>query len=156
MAIAYKKDAELLKQNGQSHVIRFWPELGLKERSDLLAQVEALNFSEITRMRAVLTRAKGAIATGDIEPADVLRPSKTEIACARVAGGKALSEGKVGVILVAGGQGSRLGFDGPKGCFPVAPISGATLFEIHCRKILALERSYDCEIPFYVMTSKDN
>jgi len=57
---------------------------------------------------------------------------------------------------VAGGQGSRLGFDGPKGAFPVGPVSGATLFEIHCRKILALERRYAAKVPLYIMTSLAN
>lgn len=156
MTIAYRKAAQLLKDNDQSHVVRFWTSLGSKDRAGLLAQIEDLNFAEIARMRAVLTRAKRTIPADDIEPAAVLRPSKAQLASALAAGKKALSEGKVGVILVAGGQGSRLGFDGPKGCFPIAPISGATLFEIHCRKVLALERSYGCSVPFYVMTSRDN
>jgi UDP-N-acetylglucosamine/UDP-N-acetylgalactosamine diphosphorylase len=67
-----------------------------------------------------------------------------------------LRDGKVGVILVAGGQGSRLGFDGPKGAYPVGPITDATLFEIHARKILNLETRFGAEIPFYVMTSDVN
>jgi UDP-N-acetylglucosamine/UDP-N-acetylgalactosamine diphosphorylase len=62
----------------------------------------------------------------------------------------------VGAILVAGGQGSRLGYDGPKGAFAIGPVSNATLFEIHARKILALERRYGGKVPFYIMTSQAN
>jgi len=62
----------------------------------------------------------------------------------------------VGVILVAGGQGTRLGYDGPKGTYRLAPLSGASLFEIHACKILALERRYGSPVPFYIMTSQAN
>ena len=54
------------------------------------------------------------------------------------------------------GQGTRLGFDGPKGTYPIGPVSAATLFQIHCEKILALSRRHGKPIPFYVMTSPEN
>ncbi len=54
---------------------------------------------------------------------------------------------------MAGGQGSRLGFDHPKGMFPVGPVSGKTLFQIHAEKVLALSRRYGKPVPFLVMTS---
>jgi len=72
------------------------------------------------------------------------------------AGESALRAGKVGVLLVAGGQGSRLGFEGPKGVFPVGPVSDASLFEIHAHKVLALERRYGGGVPLYIMTSDTN
>lgn len=68
-------------------------------------------------------------------------------------GEAALRAGKVAVLLVAGGQGSRLGFDKPKGMYRVGPVSGATLFEIHVQKVLALRTRYQSDIPFLVMTS---
>ena len=58
--------------------------------------------------------------------------------------------------MVAGGQGSRLGFDGPKGCFPVGPVSGAPLFFFHARKVLALGKRFGAPVPLYVMTSETN
>ncbi len=137
-------------------MFKFWGDLGRKERADLLVQVQGLDFKAIARMKRVLADAHTVAGADRIEPADVLRPSGNELERARRAGTEALASGRVGVILVAGGQGSRLGYDGPKGCFSIAPISGASLFEIHCRKILALERKYSCRIPLYVMTSRDN
>jgi len=56
---------------------------------------------------------------------------------ARAHGNRALAAGQVGVILVAGGQGTRLGFDHPKGMFPIGPVSGHSLFQIHVEKVLA-------------------
>ncbi len=56
-------------------------------------------------------------------------------------------------MLVAGGQGTRLGFDHPKGMFPIGPVSGRSLFQIHIEKILAVGRRYGARIPLYLMTS---
>ncbi|HMC66880.1 MAG TPA: UDPGP type 1 family protein, partial [Gemmataceae bacterium] len=66
---------------------------------------------------------------------------------------EALRRGQIAVLLVAGGQGSRLGFDHPKGMFPIGPVSNKSLFQIHAEKVLALRRRYAAPIPFLVMTS---
>ena len=68
----------------------------------------------------------------------------------------AVAAGEVGVVLVAGGSGTRLGFDGPKGTFPIGPVSSATLFQIHAEKIVALGRRYRRSLPLYIMTSPEN
>src|SRR5262249_34738139 len=60
---------------------------------------------------------------------------------------------EVGVLLVAGGQGSRLGFEQPKGMFPIGPVSNKSLFQVHAEKVLALGRRYGRTPPFLVMTS---
>ena len=72
------------------------------------------------------------------------------------AGERELASGHVGVLLVAGGQGSRLGFDGPKGAYAIGPVTGASLFYFHARKVLAMSIRYATRIPFYVMTSAAN
>jgi UDP-N-acetylglucosamine/UDP-N-acetylgalactosamine diphosphorylase len=90
------------------------------------------------------------------EPAPVIAPSAAELSDASLEGAAALQAGKVAVILVAGGQGSRLGFEGPKGVYPVGPVTGASLFEIHARKVLRLEQRYGAQVPFYIMTSEAN
>ncbi len=72
------------------------------------------------------------------------------------AGEKELRNGRVAALLVAGGQGSRLGYDGPKGCYEIGPISNAPLFYFHARKILARSLRYGKTIPFYIMTSEMN
>jgi UDP-N-acetylglucosamine/UDP-N-acetylgalactosamine diphosphorylase len=72
---------------------------------------------------------------------------------ARQRGRQALDAGQLGVILVAGGQGTRLGFDHPKGMFPIGPVSQRTLFQIHVEKIIAMARRHGVRIPLYLMTS---
>src|SRR5438034_6051473 len=81
------------------------------------------------------------------------RSRRWSSADARQRGAEALSVGKVGVLLVAGGQGSRLGFDHPKGMFPIGPVTNKSLFQIHAEKVLALSKRFGKPIPFLVMTS---
>ncbi|MDR2169108.1 MAG: UDPGP type 1 family protein [Planctomycetaceae bacterium] len=69
------------------------------------------------------------------------------------AGQDVLRQGKVGVILVAGGQGTRLGFPHPKGMYSIGAVSGATLFQIHFEKVIAVARRYGYQVPFAIMTS---
>ncbi len=155
---SYSDAKEFLDKHGQGQLLAFWDKLSDTEQSALLNQIETLDFPSIARMQSMLGQgddAQAAFGPGTF-PAEVMTPSEQETADAVNTGEKSLSEGKVGVILVAGGQGSRLGFDGPKGAYPVAPITSATLFEIHCHKILRLEEKYDTQIPFYVMTSETN
>lgn len=64
-----------------------------------------------------------------------------------------LEAGKLAVVLLAGGVGSRLDFSAPKGMFPIAPVTGKTLFEIHFEKIRHLEQVHSVAIRVYLMTS---
>jgi UDP-N-acetylglucosamine/UDP-N-acetylgalactosamine diphosphorylase len=64
-----------------------------------------------------------------------------------------LAEGRVGVLVVAGGQGSRLGYRGPKGAFPIGPVSSRSLLELLAQKLRGVERRYGCRVPGYIMTS---
>ena len=68
----------------------------------------------------------------------------------------ALDAGEVAVIIVAGGSGTRLGFEGPKGTYPIAPVSASSLFQVHAEKIIALSKRHGRTIPLYVMTSPEN
>src|SRR6185369_5136325 len=72
---------------------------------------------------------------------------------ARRRGDEALAAGQLGVILVAGGQGTRLGFEHPKGMYPIGPVSQATLFQILLEKIVARGLQHGVRIPLYLMTS---
>ena len=71
----------------------------------------------------------------------------------RETGEESLRRGEVAALIVAGGQGSRLGFDKPKGMYPVGPVSGSSLFQIHAEKVLALSRRTASRFRFLVMTS---
>ena len=156
MRLSLENAKKILEDNDQAHVLRFWHELGESQRSGLMAQVESLDFGSIARMQRLLPENQTAAVAGDITPADVAQPSAREKEDARRLGEDAIRRGTVGVLLVAGGQGSRLGFEGPKGCYLLSPITNAPLFSIHARKIVALERAYGSRVPFYIMTSQSN
>ena len=155
--------AGILRAHGQEHLLRFWDSLNAAEQAALAEQVRALDFAQIARMKAMLPGGANAVDDGaqsapdaGFAPAPVVQWTGPERDKARAVGEQALRDGRVGVILVAGGQGSRLGFEGPKGTLPLAPITNATLFEIHARKILALRRRWSASVPFYIMTSTVN
>ncbi len=148
-----------LAEAGQSSLLRFWEQSDAAQRSALLAQIEALDWTSLTEMRSLLPdpdAVSAVVPAGVFEPAEVTRAVGSERQAAEIQGEAALRAGEVGVILVAGGQGTRLGFDGPKGTYPLDPVAHTTLFEIHALKILSLQRRMGARIPLYVMTSPEN
>lgn len=159
--VNYAQAKKLLAANGQGQVLRFWETLDGKERRSLLSQIDAIDFRELARCRSMLAdngasgcREKGSEPVPSAPKVAVLKGKA--LADAVVVGAGELEAGRVGVLLVAGGQGSRLGFEGPKGAYPIGPITGRPLFYFHARKVLAKARKYGCRIPFYVMTSEAN
>ena len=148
----------LLRPAGQERLIAFWDSLTAEQRERLAGQIEAIDYPLIDRLareessaesiRALADRAGSPPSVRLGDPANRFSPEE-----ARRRGGEALRAGKIGVMLVAGGQGTRLGFDHPKGMFPVGPVSNRTLFEIHLDKLLAVARRYGRSIPLYLMTS---
>ena len=147
-----------LDAEGQGHVLQFWKRLNDEERGLLLEQIAALDFDRVCQMRDQLRgrQAGAGGAAGEPEPAEVMELAADRRTVATLRGESALRAGQVGVLLVAGGQGSRLGFEGPKGAYPIGPVSQAVLFYFHARKVLALSRAYDRTVPFYIMTSESN
>jgi UDP-N-acetylglucosamine/UDP-N-acetylgalactosamine diphosphorylase len=152
-----------LNQHGQSHLLRWWEELDDDRRGSLTAEVASIDFEQLDRLIAELVRDDVATAPPPekVRPIEVVRLPQTDgerVVRRRVGGvgADALTAGEVGVVLVAGGSGTRLGFDGPKGTFPIGPVSSSTLFQIHAEKIIALGRRHGRAIPLYIMTSPEN
>ncbi len=145
----------MLEKAGQAHVLRFWDTLGAAERDALLAQISEIDFGEVARMQRVLAD-KNVTATVTPRPAPVVKWTRRTYGEAFAAGEEQLRKGRVAVLLVAGGQGSRLGYEGPKGAYGIGPVSGMPLFYFHARKIVRLARLYGRPVPFYVMTSEVN
>jgi len=145
------------EEHGQEHVFGFWDELGEASRERLCAQASHIDLSSLARAYAKI-RSGRAVSERELEPAEVVRiPERGgDAAAARSAGTRGeeiLASGRVGIMVVAGGQGTRLGFDGPKGAFPIGPVTDRTLFEIQAQKILGLRRRSGQPLPWYVMTS---
>jgi UDP-N-acetylglucosamine/UDP-N-acetylgalactosamine diphosphorylase len=152
-----------LKPHGQEHVLDFWPRLGAAQKASLAAQIESLDMSRLAEMRAAMHFLRKPAAR-ELSLAPVVELAHTGFPCAlgaeagaaRPAGERALREGKVACLLVAGGQGTRLGFAGPKGCYPLLPLSQMTLFEVFARKLLRIGRQFGKIPPLYIMVSRQN
>ena len=152
----YAEAEKKLRACGQEHLLAGWPKLSKKARASILAQIEAIDPKEVARCRASLKSGGGAVDSSKGRAPKVAVLKGAALAKAVAAGERELRAGRVAALLVAGGQGSRLGYDGPKGCYPIGPISDAPLFHFHARKILARSRRYGAAIPWYVMTSEAN
>jgi UDP-N-acetylglucosamine/UDP-N-acetylgalactosamine diphosphorylase len=142
-----------LKQYGQEHVLAWWDELNDAERRELLGQVQSLNLEELKQLYARRDHAYDVPTAEQIEAVPVIECQTPEDDERRRQGEEALRRGEVAMLVVAGGQGSRLGFEHPKGLFPIGPVTNKTLFQIHAEKVLALSRRYRVSVPFLVMTS---
>ena len=141
-----------LEDHGQEHVLAFWDRLTDAERQGLLDQLRALDLDQLQRLYGRRDQKFVVPAAERIVPAPVARLGEDTAELRRL-GEDALRRGEVAVLLVAGGQGSRLGFPHPKGMFRVGPVSDKSLFQIHAEKVLALGRRYGHTPPFLVMTS---
>jgi len=135
----------LAESRGQGHLFAGWESLGSEEQDRLLSQVAEVDFDLVDAQRSLLGAEASAGATR-FEPPQLFglgRDAAQEAAAAEAAaqGAEELASGRVAFLLVAGGQASRLGYDGPKGAFPVGPVSGRSLFEFHARRLLAAWRS---------------
>jgi UDP-N-acetylglucosamine/UDP-N-acetylgalactosamine diphosphorylase len=139
-----------LKSHHQHHVLTGWDALSPAERTTLVEQLAGLDLAELEQLYQRRNEPHAVLPPRDrIQPLTV-EPRSVE---AVAVGEAALRAGQVAVLVVAGGQGSRLGSDRPKGVFPVGPVSNATLFQVHAEKVLALRRRYSAAVPFLVMTS---
>ncbi|MEW6359957.1 MAG: UDPGP type 1 family protein [Planctomycetota bacterium] len=157
-----KQLIEKAKQAGQGHVFRWWNDLDANGRDRLLRQIEEMDFDLLRRLVAEHVEAEAVPKEErELEPAPIIpvpsRPQEHAAAeKARTLGEQMLREGKVAAMVVAGGQGTRLGYDGPKGTFPITPIKSKPLFQLFAERILAHSRRYGRTIPWYIMTSITN
>lgn len=155
---------EAFENNGQAHVFAFWEELDDSEKSALLEQASEIDLDELETLVANLIKgdsAESAIDYSALKPAPyVPLPENLDDdpkwVSAKKTGEEALSSGRVAAFTVAGGQGTRLGYDGPKGTFPVTPIKKKTLFQVFAEKIRATRERFGCRLPWYIMTSHAN
>jgi UDP-N-acetylglucosamine/UDP-N-acetylgalactosamine diphosphorylase len=141
-----------LRDFGQEHVLAWWDELNDTERNRLLDQLRGIDLDLLRRLYARRDQGFALPAAERIRPIPVARLDPADRAT-RAVGEEALRRGEVAALVVAGGQGTRLGFDHPKGLFPIGPVTNKTLFQIHAEKVLALARRYGRPVPFLVMTS---
>jgi UDP-N-acetylglucosamine/UDP-N-acetylgalactosamine diphosphorylase len=154
---------EKFQRAGQGQVFAFFDRCSTEEQKQLLEEAREIDLEEIAHLTKTLL-AKGA-ATGvnlaGLAPAPYeQRPEHGGDAAAwakaKAAGEAALRAGRVAAFTVAGGQGTRLGYDGPKGTFRVTPIRQKPLFQVFAEKILAAGKRYGRPLHWFIMTSHAN
>ena len=159
----YDDVKELLASHGQSHLLAFWDQLDSAQKQELLEQIQGLDFRKIDLwIKDFVKNPASASISGDFERANSYKPfpvgseqTRKYTEAVRL-GKKLISDGKVAAFVVAGGQGTRLGFDGPKGNYPISPVKKKTLFRIFAETIAAVSKKYGAKCPWYIMTSPLN
>ncbi|MDF1816222.1 MAG: UDPGP type 1 family protein [Verrucomicrobiales bacterium] len=148
---------------GQGHVFAFFDDLSPDDQASLIKQAEAIDLAELRELVDTLVLGNGEHHCGfeDMKPAPftLLPDNGGDQALwdqAKNIGEEAIRAGRLGAFTPAGGQGTRLGYDGPKGTYKVTPVAEKTLFQVFAEKILAASRRYNVEIPWYIMTSTGN
>lgn len=153
---------EKFQQAGQGQVFAFFDQLNESEQEQLLSEAAEIDLGELAELTQTLLGGS-AVSTdlSDLSPAPYEPMPENggdeEVwAKAKNVGEEALRAGRVAAFTVAGGQGTRLGYDGPKGTFPVTPVKQKTLFQVFAEKILAAGNRYGKPLHWFIMTSHQN
>jgi len=151
-----------LDTHGQSHLLAFWDQLNESQRADLLTDLEQIPFVGLDRLIEHHVRADTPfVLPKEIQPAPYY-PAKPDIelvgqyADAVKRGVSLIRQNKVAAFTVAGGQGTRLGFDGPKGAYAISPVENKSLFQLFAENILGTNRRYGSNLRWFIMTSPQN
>jgi UDP-N-acetylglucosamine/UDP-N-acetylgalactosamine diphosphorylase len=151
---------------GQEHLLAHWDHLDAAQQEQLAKQIEAIDPAVLRELQEQCRTAAAAGAdessrwaelAAKAQPPRAMRLDGSGVSFtkedARRRGTELLRGGKVAMILVAGGLGTRLGFDQPKGMFPIGPLSNRPLFQVLFEQLRAVGRHYGTRIPLYLMTS---
>ena len=168
---------EQLKQQyekaGQSHVFHFWQQLDADKQKSLLSQLQSIDPQRINVIFKQATSANSTAASADGTSSTAMEPlpadcyddvealqDPSSVQKWRSLGLQAISQGQVGIVLLAGGQGTRLGSSKPKGCYDIQLPSHKSLFQLQAERIakvrelaLAEYRGSQGRLVWFVMTS---
>lgn len=155
-AIMKDETLEKIKKYGQEHLLQFYDELTDSQKRVLDKQLDELDFSYVD----IYNKREEIISGGNavFEPLEAMRLEdiKQDSEQFERAGITALKECKVGAVLLAGGQGTRLGFDKPKGMFNIGVNKDLYIFERIISNLLEVVNKTGCYVPLFIMTSTKN
>ncbi len=148
--MSFEKAKDKLSALQQEPLLAYWARLQEAERASLLRQIEALDSAAFRRQQALLSLPTPLSE----EPFDSFLDATHK--GDKALGLELIAAGKVGCLLVAGGQGTRLGVVGPKGITPISPIKQKSLFQLFAEKVAAASRQAGRPLPLAIMTSPLN
>lgn len=158
-----KNWTEILTQAGQTKLAAYYEKAADSVKAKLAAQFEQIDFEEMpTLIRDYVLKKPETAIPADLSPAPFYPfpaaddAQKDLFAKAEALGKEILASGKAAALTVAGGQGTRLGFDGPKGTYPITPVLNKTLFQYFAEGILRVSEKYGKDLTWYIMTSEIN
>lgn len=150
----YQEAYEKLEKYGQTHVLKYYEELSGTQQEELLAQIEQTDFAVLS-----LCKKKETLnPRGKIEPIGVMQLSEIEKKRSEYTeiGLEAIKAGKVGAVLLAGGMGTRLGSDAPKGVYNIGLTKDVFIFQRLIENLMDVVNQAGAWVPLYVMTSDKN
>lgn len=136
---------------GQEHLLDSFPRWPLILQKQFIRQMTQFNVALFEAQQASIHSMDRYSPTLK-SPSTVIKKTNTLYTL----GKSILREKKIGLILLAGGQGSRLGFPGPKGCMPLPKLQKRTLLSIHLTKCVTLQKKIETKLPIAIMTSSSN
>lgn len=150
----YQEAKELLSAKGQEHLLRYYDELNDAQKESLLAQIASVDLSVLDLLKDKEEQKRGEITPlGGTVTLDQIAEKKDSFYADGIAAIKAY---KVGAVLLAGGQGTRLGADGPKGVYNIGITKDVYIFEMVIRNLMQVVKAADTWVPLFIMTSDKN
>ena len=149
-------------KNGQGHLFQFWDELSSSQKKKLSVELKGIDLKLINQLAENhLNDCTKSFDLSGLQPASYQALPKDKKGFlkwknAQHIGESAIRSGRLAVFTAAGGQGTRLGFDGPKGTYLASPLQSASLFQLFAEKISFASKQYKVSIPWFIMTSHSN
>ena len=151
--ITYDEAKKLLQDKNQEQVLRYFDSLNEAEKQELLRQIENINWNDLDKIGKSSQSQRGEFAPPPALSIDEIAKNK---AVYEKLGLEAIKKSEVAAVLLAGGMGTRLGFDLPKGCFDVGQTRHLYIFECLINNLLDVVKKAGVYIPLYIMTSEKN
>lgn len=158
MTEKYSAAKELLEKHNQQQLLSQYDKLSDEKKEKLLDEILTLNFNQIEELYKRVNKKDNFLSSA-IEPTDYTDRNKMtedEIKYYEEKGLKAIKEGKLAAVTMAGGQGTRLGHNGPKGTYDIGLDSHKPIFEILCDTLKDSQKKYGEYVSWYIMTSEEN
>ena len=152
--MGYQEAYEKLKKYGQLHVLKYYEELSKEEQEALITQIENTDLEVLS----LCQKKEDLNPRGKITPIQVMQLSEIEQKREEYTkcGLEAIKAGKVGAVLLAGGMGTRLGSDAPKGVYNIGLTKDVFIFQCLVENLLDVVHQAGAWIPLYIMTSDKN